>query len=179
MMRSACIAVTPVASIFNHCSKELYIEQILRLCRRASLSESSQSLVVWVALKVALDSSEQVLLNLGGHECSALGQQLLDQVVQIDLLEALASDQVYTKKQLERCRQNARLTQAVLLELVLPSALNELLSQVFLKTGLLTTLFELLFDETLLERDVRVMLSTYTSLFCDYQLTSFLILFKI
>ncbi len=59
---------------------------MLSVCVFDFRSVSSESLVVSVTLKVDLDSGEQVLLDLARHKSTALGQELLYQIVQVDLL---------------------------------------------------------------------------------------------
>ena len=50
--------------------------------------------------------------------------------------------------------ENVKLTQAMSLQVVLPAAFDQSLSQVFLESGLLARLIKLLLDQTLLEDDV-------------------------
>ena len=58
-------------------------------------SKSGESLVVWVGFEVVLDSGKEVLFDFGWHEGSALGQQIFDEIVQVDLLQSFVSDQIY------------------------------------------------------------------------------------
>jgi hypothetical protein len=41
-----------------------------------------------------LDPSEKVFFHLCGHQSSPLGQEVLHQIVQVDLLQSLVPDQV-------------------------------------------------------------------------------------
>ena len=54
----------------------------------------------------------------------------------------------------ERKVENAKLTQAMSLQVVLPSAFDQSLSQVFLESGFLTRLIQFLLDQALLEDDI-------------------------
>lgn len=66
----------------------------LRFCSYFS-SITSESLVIGIIFKIVLDSGKEVLLNFSRHECSTLGEQLLNEVIEVDLLKALGSDQIY------------------------------------------------------------------------------------
>lgn len=110
---------------------------------------ASQASIVLVLLEVTLDLSEQVLFDLGWHKGATLGQHLLDQVVKVDLLQALAPDQVCML-----VRERQLLTETVLLELLFPSAFDESLPEVLFELGLLAAGLEFLLDEALLEGDV-------------------------
>ena len=50
--------------------------------------------------------------------------------------------------------ENAKLTQAMSLQVVLPSAFDQSLSQVFLESGFFARLIQLLLDQALLEDDI-------------------------
>ena len=50
--------------------------------------------------------------------------------------------------------ENAKLTQAMSLQVVLPSAFNQSLSQVFFESGFLAGFIQLLLNQTLLEDDI-------------------------
>ena len=133
--------------------------------REASIT--SKSLVVGVILQVALNPSKQIFLDLGRYQCSALWEKFLNQIIQVDLLQTLASNKIYSSL----INQSLELTKAVLLKLILPSTLNKLLSQVFFKSLLFATLLKLLLNETLLESNISIVLGTIG----DYQesLTSY------
>ena len=50
--------------------------------------------------------------------------------------------------------ENAKLTQAMSLQVVLPSTFDQSLSQVFFESGFLAGFIQLLLDQTLLEDDI-------------------------
>ena len=56
--------------------------------------KASEPAVVWVRFEVALNTSEQFLLDLSWNERPALRKQLLNEVVEVDLLEALVSNEL-------------------------------------------------------------------------------------
>ena len=104
-------------------------------------SEPSHLLVFFIFLEVAFDSAEQVFFDLGRHQLSSLWEQFLDEVFKVDLVETLGADDL----------------DAVLFELVLPAAFDELLSEILFQLLFFSRFFKPLFDQGLLGGDVLIL----------------------
>ena len=99
------------------------------------LSKSCQLLIIFIIFQKLLNLAQQVLFYLRGHQSTPLRQQLLNQIFKVNLLEALLFNYL----------------EAVLLQLVLPTALDQLLTQMRFQSLLFACLFKLLLDKGFLD----------------------------
>ena len=91
---------------------------------------------------MAFDSAQEILLDFGGDKRAALGEKFFNEVFEVYLVKSLGTNNLDT----------------VLLQFIFPSAFDQFLSQVLLKSFFLATFFEFFFDDALLYRYLLVLM---------------------